>query len=154
MEKLTWKAGYRLEKRHNPGELPYKVLLGQGNCALEEGMDEIWQLVIGGSPTHFDNSNAMIRVGSGTQAANATQTALQGTETATAGMEAAYPTTKGETAKMYFKSEFGTTSANFPWEEWSVEEAAGINLNRKAESMGTKSGGTWTLEVYLQLQNA
>lgn len=153
MEKLIWKTGFRLEKRVNPGDEPYEILEGEGNCALEEGMDEIWQLVIGGSASHYDNSGALMAVGNGTQAANATQTALQGASMATAAMVTDYPTTKGETAKIYFKGEFATTEANFVWTEWSVQHTDDINLNRKVEALGTKSGGTWSLEIYLELQN-
>jgi len=151
---IVWHSGYRLEKRHSPDEEPYQVIEGHHNCPLNEGLDRIWQLVIGGSASHYNNAGALMVVGSGTQAANATQTGAQGTQSATAGMTTSYPTTKGETAKMYFKAEFGTAAANFPWQEWLVTDLDGVDLNRKVESLGTKSGGTWSLEVYLQLQGA
>ncbi|GAI97162.1 unnamed protein product, partial [marine sediment metagenome] len=78
--------------------------------------------------------------------------ALQGGSTEFKGMEATYPTF-GTLQKVIFKSSFGAAEANFTWEEWTVDNgaAADKNLNRKVESLGTKSGGTWTLEVSITL---
>lgn len=153
-ENFCWLAGYRLEKFHEGSVKPFEVREGKGNTGLEEGFDKIWALVIGGS-NPYDNASAQIGVGNGTLAANATQTGLQGESTHFAGMTTNYPTSKDEAGKMYFKSEFATNEANFAWEEWGVNEDADTKeLNRKVESLGTKSGGTWSLEVYLLLQNA
>ena len=42
--------------------------------------------------------------------------------------------------------------ANYAWNEWVVKQSTSAKcLNRKVESLGTKSSGTWTLEVSITL---
>ena len=153
-EGLSWKTGLKLEKYHEGSKFPFEVITREGNMALNAGMNMIWALVVGATNTIYGTTQAKMAVGNATTAANATQTALQATAggQATVAMVANYPTSKGETAKMYWKGEFATNIANFAWEEWAITN--GVLLNRKVESLGTKSGGTWSLESYLQLQNA
>jgi len=167
VESIKWKCEYRLEKREGdinacktPEERlkfleevkPYEVIEGEGNLMLNEGINEIWTLVCGGTATPYNNTNARIGVGDGTTAAAATQTGLQGTNQLYKGMETGFPTF-GTDQKVTFKSSFGDAEANFAWEEWTVDNGAtaAINLNRKVEALGTKSTGTWTLEVSITL---
>jgi len=167
MEKLelaNWLCRFKLSKYHQDIEpyrgregkfhqlfTPYEVIEGEGNLLLNEGIDEMWDLITGAGGTAYNNSNARIGVGNGTAAAVVTQTGLQGASTAFKGMETAYPTSIAQ--KATFKSSFGDTEGNFAWEEWTVDNGATANknLNRKVESLGTKSGGTWTLEVSITL---
>jgi len=111
-------------------------------------------LVCSAGGTKFDNSNAYIGVGDGTTAADATQTGLQGTNKQYKGMEAGYPT-YGSSQKATWKASFGSTEANFAWEEATVANGSddtAKNLNRKVQSMGTKaSGTTWTLQIDITL---
>ena len=87
-----WICHYRLEKREgdintcrSPEERltflentkPYEVLEGEGNCLLNTGIDEMWDLITGDSANHFNNASAQIGVGDSNTAANATQTDLQ-----------------------------------------------------------------------------
>ena len=67
-------------------------------------------------------------------------------------METGYPTS-GTLQKAVYKSSFGATEANYIWNEWSVMNGATAakNMNRKVESLGTKTTGTWTLEVEISL---
>ena len=156
-ERFCWKAGYYLEKFHEGSAKPYEIREGKGNLGLNEGFNELWALVVGGSANHFGSATlSQIGIGDSTVAATVTQTDLVATPNVFyKGMTANYPTSKGEIGKMYFKAEFATTEANFAWQEWSVKQSvSNLNLNRKVESLGTKDGGTWTLEVYLALQNA
>ncbi|MGD9143016.1 MAG: hypothetical protein PVG61_04130, partial [Dehalococcoidia bacterium] len=61
-----------------------------------------------------------------------------------------YPTTNPQ--KVTFKSSFGSGEANYAWNEWVVKnDSSEVCLNRKVESLGTKSGGSWTLEVDITL---
>ena len=153
-EHFCWRSGYRLEKFHEGSVKPFEVREGKGNIGLEEGFDKIWALVIGGL-NPFDNASARIGVGDSSIAANASQTGLQATPNILyKGMTIGYPTNKAQVGRMYFRSEFATNEANFAWEEWAVDENTDAkNLNRKVENLGTKNGGTWALEIYLQLQN-
>ena len=130
---------------------PYEVIEGEGNCLLNTGIDEIWDLVTGASSNSFDNTNAQIGVGDSSTAADPSQTDLQAATNKTyKGMESGYPTST--TQKVTFKSSFGDSEANYAWNEWVVKQStSAICLNRKVENLGTKSAGTWTLEVDITL---
>jgi hypothetical protein len=130
---------------------PYKIIEGEGNCLLNTGIDEMWDLITGASSNYFNNANAQIGVGDSSTAADPSQTDLQaGTNKTYKGMESGYPTSTSQ--KATFKSSFGDSDANYAWNEWVVKQpSSAICLNRKVESLGTKSGGTWTLEVDITL---
>ena len=168
----NWVCQYRLEKRDGdinacktPEERlkfledtqPYEILEGEGNVLLNTGINEIWGLITGitsGTNRLFNNVNAKIGVGDSSTAADATQTDLLGTNKAYKGQETGHPTVGSQ--KVTFKSSFGDTEANFAWNEWVVKSVdattpTNICLNRKVESLGTKSSGTWTLEVSITL---
>lgn len=109
------------------------------------------------SPTLFDNTNAYVGVGDGTAAFAATQTDLQGTNKTRKGMEAGYPDQSQGANVLRFKSSFGTADANYAWQEWGVFNAstAGTMMNRKVESLGTKtSAQTWEFTVDIQINLA
>lgn len=134
-------------------EVPYEEREINGNCLLDEGIEELWKLAIGATATPFSNANARIGVGDSSAAAVRTQTDLQAeTNTLYKAMDATYPQVSAAVDhKVTFRASFGATEANFAWEEWSVDNGAGINLNRKVESLGTKSSGTWQLTVEISL---
>ncbi len=161
-----WKCRYRLEKREgdinscrSPEERltfledtrPYEVIEGEGNCLLNTGIDEMWDLITGDSSAHFDNSNAQIGVGDDDTTTDATQTDLQAATNKTyKGMETGYPTSTSQ--KATFRASFGNAEANFAWNEWVVKQSSsGKCLNRKVDALGTKTSGTWTLEVSITL---
>jgi len=159
-----WLCHYRLSKYHQDIKpyrgredefhrlfKPYEVIEGEGNCLLNSGIDEMWDLITGDSSNHFDNTNAQIGVGDSDTAAEATQTDLQAATNKTyKGMETGYPTSTSQ--KATFKASFGSDEANYAWNEWVVKQStSGKCLNRKVESLGTKSTGTWTLEVSVTL---
>jgi len=166
-ELANWLCRYKLSKYHQDIEpyrgredefhqlfKPYEVIEGEGNCLLNTGIDEIWDLITGavsGASHIFDNAAAQIGVGDSNTAADATQTDLQAATNKTyKGMESGYPTSTSQ--KATFKASFGSSEANYAWEEWVVKQStSAICLNRKVESLGTKSTGTWTLEVEISL---
>jgi hypothetical protein len=107
-------------------------------------------IINSGSPTFFTNANAHLGVGSSDTAFSAAHTDLQAaTEKLRKGMESSFPTIS--TNELTFKSSFGTSEANFAWNEWGVfnHSSTGTMLSRKVESLGTKSSGTWVLTVTL-----
>lgn len=110
----------------------------------------------GTSGTSFDNANSYIGVGDSSTAFVASQTDLQAASNKfRKAMDATYPTTV--TNVLTFRSTFGTSEANFAWQEWGVFNAssAGTMLNRKVESLGTKPGTqTWQFTVTLTLSAA
>lgn len=106
-----------------------------------------------GTPTYFNNANSHIAVGSGTTAFAPADAALE-TELDRQPMEATYPLITGNI--LTFRSVFATTEANGAWEEWGVfnAAAAGLMLNRKVESLGTKtSAQTWQITVDITVNN-
>ena len=163
-EKANWLCRFRLSKYQENIEAyrgreedfhrlfePYEVIEGEGNCLLNSGIDEMWDLVTGLSSDYFNNANAQIGVGDSSTAAAPSQTDLQAATNKTyKGMESGYPTSTTQQAT--FKSSFGASEANYAWNEWVVKQSSSaICLNRKVESLGTKSAGTWTLEVDITL---
>lgn len=102
-----------------------------------------------GTGTAFNNANSYIGVGDSTTAFAATQTDLQAsTNKLRKAMDATYPQVTTNT--ITFRSTFATTDANFAWQEWGVFNAssAGTMMNRKVESLGTKtSAQTWQFTV-------
>ena len=119
------------------------------------GRNDFAAVIIGDAITDFDNANAYIGVGDSTDAFDKTETDLQAaTNKFRQGMEATYPTRA--TNVLTFRSLFATGDANFAWEEWAVFNAssAGTMLNRKVESLGTKtSAQSWQFTVTLTVDN-
>lgn len=130
-----------------------EILVVPGNLLLNEGIQEVWDLVIAaGGTTAYNNANADIGVGDSNTAAVATQTDLQaGANKLFKAMNAGKPARTNQT--MNFASDFGSSEANFAWQEWSIRNGntRNKNLNRKVESLGTKSTGTWTLSADVTL---
>ncbi len=132
---------------------PYERRVVLGNLGLREGILALFNLLTGAAETAFSNANAYIGVGDSSAAAADTQTGLQAaTNKAYVGMDAGYPVV-GALAdkKVTFKATFDGDTANFAWEEITVANGnsdAADNLNRKVESLGTKSAGnTWVVTV-------
>jgi hypothetical protein len=163
-ERANWRCRWQLEKyaedigvyRGREADfyrrcVPCEVLAGEGNCLLNSGINEMWDLICGDSANHFNGTYATIGVGDSTTAAAATQTDLQAATNKTyLGMDSGYPTSTSQQAT--FRASFGAGSANYAWNEWVVKHSSsGVCLNRKMESLGTKSGGTWTLSVTITL---
>lgn len=172
-DKINWRAKWRIHRFRDPnGEIESMLRSGislevvvksfpelfldteefEQNVALNEGLQELIDIICGlGTPTKWDNTNARLGVGNGTDAESASQTGLQGASKAFKGMDGSYPQRSSETAE--WRATFGGTEANFAWEEYTVVNAvddSGKNLNRKTASKGTKSSGeTWTLSLQI-----
>jgi hypothetical protein len=125
----------------------------RGNVFLNEGIQFIWQAVTGQSGLTYFGSNSCIGVGDGTAAANATQTGLQGTNKYYKQVDSGYPQLSD--TSVIFQATFGPNEAVFTWNEWTVANGCGdnyVNINRKQESLGTKSASaTWILQVQLTI---
>lgn len=105
--------------------------------------------IIGAAYTAFNAANAHLGVGDSTTAHAIGQTDLVAvTNKLRKAMDATFPTNSSGT--LTFKSTFGTSDANFAWQEWGVFNASssGTMLNRKVQSLGTKPGSEqWVLTV-------
>lgn len=111
--------------------------------------DFLTSLAVGAGGTAFNNANSYIGVGDSSTAHAFTQTDLQAaTNKLRKAMDASYPQVAANV--LTFRSTFGTSEANFAWNEWGVfnAAAAGTMMNRKVESLGTKtSAQSWQLTV-------
>jgi hypothetical protein len=155
---LLQKKGYGLlDIIRKLGTAPYEIHVGHGlpiirlNLMLNEGLDQIWDLVDGTDTTNkYTNALARVGVGNSSTAAAATQTGLQGGSTAFTVMDATYPISTSQ--KINLKGSFADTFAEFAWEEGTADNGSSPNknLNRLVQSKGTKpSGETWTSEVQI-----
>lgn len=114
------------------------------------------QCLMNDSATFLNNSNAHLGVGDSNTAFAAAQTDLQAaTNKLRKAMEASYPTRSS--GAMTFRSLFGTSEANFAWQEWGTFNApsAGTMFQRKVESLGTKTNTqSWQLTATLTVAAA
>jgi hypothetical protein len=114
--------------------------------------DFLAQATLGEAVTSFNNANAFIGVGDSSTAVTVTQTDLQAaTNKLRKGQDATYPQRAANV--LTFRSTFGSAEANFAWLEWGIFNASsgGVMLNRKVESLGTKTTGTWTITCTITL---
>lgn len=122
----------------------------------DAGRNHLVQAGIGAAVTAFNNANAHIGVGDSTTAFAAGQTDLQAASNKTRkAMDATYPS--GGSNVITLRSTFGTSDANFAWNEWATFNASsgGTMLNRKVESLGTKTNTqTWQFTVTLTFTTA
>lgn len=113
-------------------------------------------LINDSSPTFFTNANSYIGVGDSSTAFSASQTDLvAATNKLRKAMDSTYPTIASNV--LTFRSTFGTSEANFAWEEWAVFNASssGTMLSRKVESLGTKtSAQSWQITCTLTVTAA
>ena len=149
--KVLWRVTkYDNDEAFEEG-LPFEVKEVEGNLALNEGIGEFLLLLTGGSATAYNNANSRLGVGDSTTAAAATQTDLQAaTNKLYQAVDATYPTIAAQTVT--WRTTFGTSAANYAWEEYTVDNGATAakNLNRKVSSLGTKlSGQTWVLDLQI-----
>ena len=133
---------------------PYERSRFEGNCLLNEGINEMLNALAGAGGTAFNNANAYLGVGEDNTAAAPAQTGLQGASLTYKGMEAGYPTS-GASQQIVFRSVFGVADANNAWKEFTAVNSnsdAGVNLNRKVSDQGTKTNTqTWTLTLTITL---
>lgn len=159
VEKALWQPKWLIEKRESDvawlaGADPFDSVAFEGNLLLNEGIAEMWDLIIGAAATAFNNANSYLGVGDSATAAAATDTGLiAAVNEAYVAMEATYPQRTAETVD--FRSVFDGSTGNFAWNEFSAANAnsdAGDNMNRLVSAQGTKTTGqSWTLTLSITL---
>lgn len=161
----NWQISWKVEKflgreaDEIAGQVPDEVMVQKGNLLLNDGINLMLKVLTNthGTLNYYSSGSAYIRVGNSTTAASASQTDLQGASKTSKAMDAGYPTVSAQTAT--WKSTFGTSDANYAWEEVGVANGSGTPdgtaprlLNRKVQSFGTKaSGSTWTMQLDLTI---
>jgi hypothetical protein len=120
------------------------------------GAIEIARCAMNDSATFLNSTNSHLGVGSSNTAFAAAQTDLQAaSDKLRKAMEASYPSRSN--GAITFRSLFGTSEANFAWNEWGTFNAAasGVMWQRKVESLGTKTNTqSWQLTATLTFQAA
>jgi len=156
-EQMFYRTDWRIDKYADAeARTPYEVSEFAGNLLLNEGIAEMLLLTVGGGGTAFSNANAYLGVGDSTTAAAASQTGLQAaTNKLYAAMAATFPTDPPTSQQLVFRAVFGSSDANFAWNEFTVANGnsdAAVNLNRRVQAEGTKIlGQVWTLDGELTL---
>lgn len=158
-----WAVDFMVEKWHKPidhfyGQTPDEVVHGERNVLTTAGITRMLSLLIGAGGQAFTNTHARLGVGNGNTAATAADTDLAGASKLYHGMDATFPSVA--TNVVTFKATFADAEANFAWTEWAIDcGGAGTGatnavvvaplLNRRVPgtSLGTKTGGIWTLTV-------
>ena len=160
-EHSQWRVTWRVEKwldtaRKLAGFGPDEVVFDSQNIVLDVGAEEMLKLITGVGGTQYSEDNAYIFVGDNATAEAANQSGvIATTNKASAKMESGYPTVDGR--QMTFRASFGDSEANFQWNEVSVANGIGVGavaMNRKVASLGTKTTGTWSVEVKVSLISA
>lgn len=125
-------------------------------CPLTNaGRDHFATDLVGSSVIEFDNANAHLGVGDDATAFAKAQTDLIGTQFRRP-MEASFPDVPSAANIITFRALFGTSEANFAWEEWGIfhQLSGGTMLSRKVESLGTKTAAqSFQLTVTITVDN-
>ena len=161
-EHVAWEVHWRVEKFLSKtfdevlatGEQPYEICSDVQNIILDTGANEMLKLIGGvAGATAFSAANAKIYVGSDSTAEAASQTGvIATTNKAYAGMDSGYPSVSGRT--IVFRASFDDATANFAWNEAAITNGSGVSaiaMNRKVSALGTKTTGTWTLQLTISL---
>lgn len=133
------------------GTEPYETLISKHSDLLDEGADELIDLICGlGTPTKWDNANAYCGVGDSSAVFDATHTDLQGANKTYKAMDATYPQ-RIAGQKGRWRSTYASAEGNHSWQEFTVSNTSsgtGKNLMRILADKGTKSAGeTWELTI-------
>ena len=110
-------------------------------CPLTNaGRDHFATDLIGSSVIEFDNANAHLGVGDDATAFAKAQTDLQAASNKfRRPMEASFPDVPSAANIITFRALFGTSEANFAWEEWGIfhQLSGGTMLSRKGRQNGS-----------------
>lgn len=160
-EHSQWRVEWKVEKwfdtaRKLAGFDPDEIAYDTQNIILDVGANEMLKLITGTGGTQYSNRAAYIYVGDNNTAEKANQTGvIAATNKAYANMDSGYPTV--DSRQMVFRASFGDSQANFQWNEVSITNGTGVGavaMNRKVANLGTKTTGTWTIQVTVSLVSA
>lgn len=124
-------------KKYREGKIePYEVRVIEGNALQAAGITAMWDLIVGGGAKDpFNNANSVLSV-------YAAAAWVAGT------LDGASPETISGGKK--WKASWTGATGDGAWTKWKVTNGTD-QMNEKAEALGTKSGGTWVLEVSITL---
>jgi len=156
-DKGTWRAHWRLEKRHSESDPePYDIWEHDGNLLCNVGINVLLDLLMGAAGTAFTNGATYLGVGNGAAAAAPGNTDLSGGSKTYIIMAATYPIVG--TTDITFRSTFGAGDANYAWNEVGCfngnapPASAMLNHLVPAGGLGTKAAGaSWTLSLTITI---
>lgn len=161
-EHSQWRVEWKVDKwfdtaRKIAGFAPDETVVETQNIILDTGANEMLKLITGTGGTPFSATNSYLWVGTNSTAENAAQTGVlaTGNNRAYATIDAGYPMVTGR--QMVYRASFGDDQANFAWNEASIANGIGtsaVSMNRKVSSLGTKTTGTWTLQISISLTSS
>lgn len=161
-EHSQWRVEWKVEKwldtaNKLAGFEPDEVVVDTQNIILDSGANEMLKLISGTGGTPFDATNGYIMVGTDTTSENASQVGVlaTGSNRASARIDSGYPSVSGR--QVTYRASFGDNEANFAWNEASIMNGNGTNavsMNRKVSPLGTKTTGTWTIQITVSLTSA
>lgn len=146
---------------YRAGRAPDRVEKRKGNILLTAGITRMLNLLGGAGGTAYNATNTRIGVGNGTTSVSASDTdlsAASGSSNRQFKLVSGAPSISGN--QISWTASFGDSIANFAWNEFGIDNGTSDGttvtaplLNRKvpSPSLGTKSGGTWTLTVTITI---
>lgn len=152
-DRIGWKAEWDIQRFYNSDDYQRGVSYWNthidGNLGLNEGIEEALKLIIGEAADAFSNANARLGTGTSNTAAAADQAGLLANGVYVA-MDATYP--QISSTSVIFRSTFDGNTANQSWQEFSVDNNNGINLNRKVSDQSAKvAGQIWVLTLTITM---
>lgn len=157
-ESVRWSIAWEIEKQWIDG--PSETITVMGNVLTYVGISSIFETLVGRPTGNVFGADAAIGVGDSALDSDPSQTDLQGGLLARKAMDTGYPQhTDGvgpAAAIIIFRATFGTTDANFEWNEWGIFSTSlvgqGRMLNRRVYPAGTKtSRGIWVVTASVVL---
>lgn len=124
-----------------------------GNVALDVGVRELVRLFVGQSTQPY-NASSTIGVGDSNAPADRAQTGLLGTLQSFKELNPGFPQIATDGFTVTFQSTFGSTEANFNWQEFCVRSPGNVAFNRRTQNVGTKTGGSWRVSVVIRFAGA
>jgi hypothetical protein len=147
-DRVIGKGIWQVDKYRIGESEPYETLTAE-NIWLTTGWTEILDIIAGNSTDHFDNTYAMIGVGTDATAADAAQTDLIGASTKYKNMESGSPTS-ASAGTIQYRAKFLSSEGNFAWNEMVLRNGTGTCWNRNATGWGTKDATeVWTVTLTL-----
>ncbi|MBA7476038.1 hypothetical protein ES707_11413 [subsurface metagenome] len=134
-EQARWRCHTVLKKYREGESVPYEVREIEGNALQAAGITEMWELIVGAASDPFNQANSTLEV-------YITDAYVEGV------LDGASPETI--TGGKKWKAVWAGALGDGPWSKWKITNGT-TDMNEKTEALGTKAGGTWTLEVSVTL---
>lgn len=133
---------------------PYAIGEDEGNLVTDAGWNLLMKNVAGSAGTLFSATVGRIGIGDSTTAVAYTDTALNAATNKQYKLISSAPTVGStHTAGLVFQATFGSSQANFAWQEFGTDQGAAdgttvtaVFFNHGLSNQGTKaSGQTWAV---------